>query len=249
MYNPDDNYEVHPEIAKSLPPQPEPAIEEPAEQPEEQPVAAAPQPESNKEINLRILRERAERAERERDEVLRYVQDQRPKQAAAPEPEEDINIGIGNDDIAEGKHLKEVYKRVKKLESELAQSRQQYTSTAAEQRLRSQFPDFEKVVTADNVRILAQMHPPAGNTLRNSSDMYDAGYMAYTLIKQFNIDAPHQAEIERAQKNAAKPKPLNSISPQQGDTPLSRANAFANGLTEDLKTQMLKEMNEARKGY
>lgn len=36
------------------------------------------------------------------------------------------------------------------------------------------------------------------------------------------------------------------LSPQQGDSPLSKANAFANGLTEDLKKQLQKEMFEAR---
>ena len=48
-----------------------------------------------------------------------------------------------------------------------------------------------------------------------------------------------------AQRNAAKPRPTASISPQQGETPLSRANAFANGLTEEMKKQLYKEMLEA----
>ena len=37
------------------------------------------------------------------------------------------------------------------------------------------------------------------------------------------------------------------MSPQQGDSPLSRANAFANGLTPELRVQLIKEMEEARK--
>ncbi len=53
----------------------------------------------------------------------------------------------------------------------------------------------------------------------------------------------------RIQKNASKPKPLASVNPQQGDSPLSRANAFANGLTEELKDQLRKEMSESRRGY
>ena len=247
MNLPDEKYEIHPEIAKAMPPQP---VEEPQPEPEvEQPVQEQPkQQETEQQMRFKILRERAEKAERERDEALRLAQETaRLKQQE--EPDEEIDIPIGNDDIVEGKHIKEMYKKVKKLESELSRSRQQYSAVSAEQKLKSQFTDFDKVVTEENIKILAQMHPPAANTLRNTQDLYDAGYMAYTLIKQFHIDTPHVTDIERAQKNAAKPKPLNSISPQQGDTPLSRANAFANGLSEDLKSQLLKEMNEARKGY
>jgi hypothetical protein len=55
------------------------------------------------------------------------------------------------------------------------------------------------------------------------------------------------ADKLRAQKNAAKPKPLASVNPQQGDSPLSKANAFANGLTDDLKKQLRKEMEDARR--
>ena len=248
MNLPDEKYDIHPEIAKAMPPQP---VEEPQEEPEQEaPIQEQPKPqETEQQMRFKILRERAERAERERDEALRLAQQSsKPYQQEEPSNEE-FDIQIGNDDIAEGKHLKKVYEKVKKLESELSRSRQQYSAVSAEQKLKAQFTDFDKVVTEENIKILAQMHPPAGNTLRNTTDLYDAGYMAYTLIKQFHIDAPHITDVERAQKNAAKPKPLNSISPQQGDTPLSRANAFANGLSEDLKAQLLKEMNEARKGY
>jgi hypothetical protein len=55
------------------------------------------------------------------------------------------------------------------------------------------------------------------------------------------------ADRAAAQKNASKPKPLASVSPQQGDSPLSRANAFANGLTPELQKQLRQEMEEARK--
>ncbi len=249
MYLADEKYDVHPEIAKAMPPEP---VQEPQEEQEAQSQVqeqSKPQ-ETEQQMRFKILRERAEKAERERDEALRIAQEAaRLKQQKYEEPDQEFDMPIGNDDIVEGKHIKEMYKKVKKLESQLSQSQQHYNTVSAENRLKSQFADFDKVVTEENIKILAQMHPPAGNTLRNTPDLYDAGYMAYTLIKQFHIDTPHVTDIERAQKNAAKPKPLNSISPQQGDTPLSRANAFANGLTDDLKSQLLKEMNDARKGY
>jgi hypothetical protein len=52
-----------------------------------------------------------------------------------------------------------------------------------------------------------------------------------------------------AHKNASKPKPLASVSPQQADSPLSKANAFANmPLSKEVKNQLHKEMIAAMKG-
>ena len=72
------------------------------------------------------------------------------------------------------------------------------------------------------------------------------------MVKQYGLDTPkpnYDAEKAIAQRNAAKPKPLASVSPQQGSSPMSQANAFANGMTKDLKAQLLKEMRDAQKGH
>lgn len=69
------------------------------------------------------------------------------------------------------------------------------------------------------------------------------------MIKNLGIvpqEVPN-TEQERVNKNMAKPRPLISASPQQGDSPLSHANAFANGLTDDLKKQLWKEMDQIRR--
>ena len=70
------------------------------------------------------------------------------------------------------------------------------------------------------------------------------------IMKKFGIyrEDPHSEDRIRALRNTQKPKPITSVSPQQGDSPLSKANAFANGLTEDLKAQLRKEMAAARRG-
>ena len=72
---------------------------------------------------------------------------------------------------------------------------------------------------------------------------------AYKHIKKLGLytEDTYQADRDLAQRNAAKPKPLVSVSPQQGDSPLSRANAFANGLTPELQKQLRQEMEDARK--
>ena len=82
----------------------------------------------------------------------------------------------------------------------------------------------------------------------NNPDLYTKGASAYTIIKQMGI-APGsslEADKERAERNLAKPRPLASVASSQGnESPLQRANAFANGLTEELRQQLHKEMIES----
>ena len=40
-----------------------------------------------------------------------------------------------------------------------------------------------------------------------------------------------------------------SINPTQGESALAKANAFANGLTPELKDQLYREMQAARRNY
>lgn len=199
--------------------------------------------------NFRTLREQKDKAERERDEAVRLAQEYANK-FKAPEPEEDLGFSLGDNDLAEGKHLSKLAKEVKKLKQELYGYRQKTTEEVTEAKIKAQYPDFDKVVNAENVQSLREMYPEIAATLNSSNDLYGKAVSAYTMIKKFGIiqeENKFQADIDRAQKNAAKPRALTSVSPQQGDSPLSRANAFANGLTEEVKTQLWKEMNDIRR--
>lgn len=198
-------------------------------------------------LNARRLREKAERAERERDELLRKLQEM--QQLQQPSNQADDEINLAPDDLAEGKHLTKMGRKVKKLEEQLQQYQQQASMSAAEVKLRSQYPDFDSVVSHDNVSLLRELYPEIAATLNSSPDLYSKAVSAYTLIKKLGITPQDQFAHEKAiaQKNAAKPRPLSAVAPQQGDSPLSRANAFANGLTEDLKEQLRREMFESMK--
>jgi phage shock protein A len=199
------------------------------------------------ERNIRALRQKTEQAERERDELRRKLQE--IEAAHTHVPEEDDEVRIGPDELAEGKHLTKVGRKIKKLEEQLKQYQQQTTEMSAETRLRTQYPDFDAVVSKDNIDQLRQNYPEIANTLNTSNDLYSKAVTAYTLIKKLGIQSedPYKSDRELAQKNAAKPRPLTSIAPQQGDSPLSHANAFANGLTDDLRKQLHKEMVDAMK--
>lgn len=212
-------------------------------------VAQDQQEESKEVRDYRALRMKARRAEEERDELLNRIKSYESAQQKS-QPEEDDD-GIAEDELVEGKHFKKVARELKSLKQQLKEQESRATTSAAELRLKAQYSDFDAVVSRDNIDDLRENYPEIAATLASSKDLYSTGVAAYTMIKRLGIGAPdaYAKDREKAEKNASKPRPLASVSPQQGDSPLSHANAFANGLTNDLKEQLRKEMNEARKGY
>ncbi len=251
----DTIYEVHPDIAAALPKAEDIPQQESQEQPEQlqeqevvqEVIAPAPQ-ETPQQRNFKELRERAERAEREREQLLKLVEQHLPKEQK-PQKQTYAKRNLGKDDIVEGKDLDPIEQELREIKEELNHYKQQNTNYSAETRLKSQYPDFDRVCSKENLETFSYAYPELAATLRTSQDIYAMGVSAYTLIKKFNIDKPSGIDMERTEKNLAKPKPTNAINPQKGDNPLSRANAFAEGLTDDLKKQLLKEMNESRRGY
>lgn len=202
--------------------------------------------------NFKAMRQKIAAAERERDEFARRLKEieANPMRKYEPtEPDEDLDFNIAPDDLAEGKHLSKVAKKIRNLENQLRSYQQNTVAVTAETRLKTEFPDIEKVVSAENIQTLRDMYPEIAETLNSSNDLYTKAKAAYTMIKKFGIHAEDNyiQDKQLAQRNAAKPKPLASVAPQQGESPISRANAFANGLTEELKAQLRKEMDEAAK--
>lgn len=247
------NYEIHPEIAQEMPIEEIQAKNEAQLEPEE--VIAKPKSDSKKEEDLRKLREKAataERYERERDELYRKLQEvenkkQQPIQQKIEEKEEEFNLAP--DDYVEAKYLKKYDRTIKELKEELNNYKQQTTIANVDAKLKAKYPDIDSVVSRENLEILKSEYPELSDSINSNQDLYSKASAAYTLIKRLGIaQEDHYVEDKiKAQKNATKPRPLASVNPQQGDSPLSKANSFANGLTDDLKAQLRREMDAARK--
>ncbi len=259
--------EVQPQMHPMLATHDEPSMEieqqeteytEPVEEEfEEESIVPSETPQQS---NFRMIRERAEAAERRADEAMKYAmslqQQQQPKQQAQPEPEDDYSdIGLDDDGLAEGKHLKKVLKEMRELKKEMHAYKTKSTSDSVEIRLKSHYPDFDQVINNDNLQKLSNLNPDLAEMILQTPDMFKRAKLAYDMVKQYGISSSpekqptYDKEKAIAQKNAAKPRPLTSVSPQQGDSPLSKANAFANGgLSEDMKAQLRKEMIQATKG-
>ena len=227
--------------------QPEPQQEYQEVQQQEQQTAPKKKYEYNEsQKNLQAMRQKAEQAERERDAAMKRLQE------IEQQSEE---FTLAPDDIAEGKHLKKIHQKltneIKSLKEELYSYKQQSTAATTEARIKAQYNDFDSVVTADNLAALRDSYPELASTLQSSPDLYSQAVSAYTMTKKLGIaaDKQYEGDREKVKANAYKPRPTNAVSPQQGDNPLTRANAFADGLTDDLKEQLRKEMYSSMKNY
>ena len=212
--------------------------------------------------NFKALREAAERAQWERDalkaqmlEMQRAMQmgnvsSMQKQQVAEPEIEsDDFDFEVADDALLEGKDAKKLVQELKKVKQQLKQFGSRSQETAIEAKIKATYPDFDSVVSVENVQRLNQEYPEIAKTLRDTPDLYNKASAAYAIMKKFGIykDMSYEEDKMKAIKNAQKPRPIASVSPQQGDSPLSKANAFANGLNKDLQKQLLAEMQAARK--
>lgn len=278
-------YSVHPMLAAEMYPEQPQVIETETEAPvqfgqrermaetpvvSEEPLVEAqavqePKEENSIGKNLRMLREKAERAERERDEMMRLLQmerDRSPKYTDSNLRQQDVDSNLSQDDtidyqedeVIEGRHLSKVKQQIKALEQKLRASQGQSHQLAIEAKIKAQYPDFDQVVSRDNIELLNAMDPVLANALSKSPDLYEKAVSTYNVIKKFNIPNydRYEAETKKIQENRAKPRSLASVAPQKGDGPLSKVNIFAQGLTKDVKDMLNKEMNDAianRNGY
>jgi hypothetical protein len=191
-----------------------------------QPVEQQPEP----------PKEKSERIQRERDEALMRLK-QMEEQRAEPE------LNLGPDDLAEGKHISKMQKKMDDM-------RRGFQQELQEIKLRSQYPDADKILSPENLELLKQQEPEIAAAIGASPDFYSKAVGAYKAIKRMGIyqdPTVFESEREVVQKNAAKPRAVASLSPQQGDSPLSHANAFANGLTPELKAHLVREMADSQK--
>ncbi len=225
---------------------------------QEEPKPVYSSKESSIAANMRALREGKEKAERERDDFMKLLQmqmQQPQNKVMQQEPELDIEIpNIDDDSLAEGKHVNKMNQKyareLQKVKADQDRMRSQYAESLLEMKIKSQYPDFEKVVSKENVEILKIRKPLLAQILSEATDPYAKASQAYEIIKELGIDQTGVIDQDRARaiKNSVKPRPLTSVNPQQGDSPLSKANAFANGeLTSEMKAQLLREMNQIRK--
>lgn len=238
---------------------PEPESIETQETTQPEPIEQ-PKPESHSQRNFKTLKAEAARLAKERDEaqalLRQYELEKKSRQLNVPVEEDDYDLE--NDSIAEGKHLKKIAREMKAMKQELERSRQESSRFATRAALIAEHPDYERIVTQENLTALELTYPHIAKSI-NMNDPYNAGKTCYELIKQFGIsndaEEAKKTEITKAmiKQNLAKPKVGVSV---QGtkvaqQSPMGRASEFYEGpLTDEMKKvfykEMLDDMNRGR---
>jgi hypothetical protein len=217
--------------------------QEVAQEPQQQQVEPKPIIKENQQaVNFRAIKAQKEQAERERDEALRLMQEIKDSQ-------QPNDLDLKDDDIVEPKHISKVDKRIKDLEKKVNEYQRKTEAMTVDSKLSLEHSDFFNVVTADNIKKLAEGYPELAETLRSTGDKYAQGKSAYTLIKKLVVSSedPQAQEKLVMEKNSSKARSASSVSPSQIDSPLGIANAFSGPMTEDLRKQLLKKMDIDRR--
>jgi hypothetical protein len=99
-------------------------------------------------------------------------------------------------------------------------------------------------MTYENIAKLRELKPEIASSLHQSKDLYTKASATYTILKELGIyqeDIPNP-EAQKIQQNSMKPRPVGSVSPQRGESPLSQANAFSGDLSEADKRKIFANM-------
>lgn len=208
-----------------------PEGQEPADNAQQEAPQYAP---GSQEYNWQQIREQKRQLEEEVQELRRSVEQMR-----SPPPqqvEETDSFNIGDDDLVEGRHVKAL---MQKVESQL----QKQKNEAVPDRLKARFPDFDEIVTAENVERLKKEEPELLASIASNPDVYAKSIAAYKLLKRSSPKGDQYAKEKAALAvNQSKPGSGNAAAKQ---SPLAEADRFASGLTDDLKRQLLAEMDES----
>jgi hypothetical protein len=221
-------------------------------------TATNPAPEVNareaeQERNWRAMRESQEHTRQEnerlriRNEVLEQ-EFQKRYQSAPQQVEEELPQLAPDDWITADQHKKLTQSQVKGIVAEaLAADRKQRAIDEFPNRVRAKFPDFEAVVSDENVNKLKALEPEIAQALGQISDPYAQAVAAYKYIKSLvpATDPKVEAAKARIAENATKP---GTATTNNSTSPLAHAGAFERGLSATDRSNLYKEMLQAAKG-
>jgi hypothetical protein len=202
-------------------------------------------PEENpQDRNWRQVRDRIEELERSNSQLTNAVKQQHVK----PVMDEVIPdwAGVDDEDLLTKKQTMGVAEKVAAEAVRKALQKREYDQ--APKLIEDEMKDYSSVVTPENVERLKQTNPRLAASLGDVKDPYAQGALAYSYIKSQGIykESDEAGNRQRALANAKKPLPVSAAKPSNA---LESANAYANGLTPEVKKQLFAEMQAAiRKG-
>ena len=221
-----------------------PPVEEAKQDDQKEEVQPNPEPkrESDQEYNWKEARRERESL-RQRNLELEQELNRIKTNATA---EEDIISQLADDDIITVKQHKQMSARIaQQVAEEVVRQREAAT---LEERIKLKFPDFDNVVSKENIEIFKQNEPELAASLQAlSHDPYKQATAAYKLLKKqgMGLSAEVAKNKNRAEENSKKPVSVQSVTKQASI--VGNASMFENGLTPELRKKLWQEMQESAK--
>jgi hypothetical protein len=238
------------------------AQEQPQEQVEEASVQKEEPKRKDAEFNFSELRKQKEAAIRRAEEAERRANDilELSKQFKGSQNQEQRDLleeelaKLQPDDLATVSNAEKIYSKHnrsnKKAVEEMQAKVARLEAALEEQSLRAKFPDLDEVLSSENIEALNRDDPEIamliGQLPKNSKEQVT---MAYKYIKRLVPQkVPDSQDKKKAIENSKKPLSVQAIK-ASGDSPISLANAFANGpLSKAAAAAFYKDMKDAQKG-
>lgn len=209
-----------------------------------QPTQARPI--SDQEYNWNEARRRLQELERRNQEQEILIN---RMQSSNQQPQTDDNelATLADDDIVTVGQFKTL---AQKMARQVAnEAIKENAASMVDERMKARFSDYEDVVTKDNFELLKQEHPELAMSIHSlSHDPYNQAVAAYKLLKKTGVGdmAKSQPQKARAIENSKKPVSVQAVTKSSA---IGNVHNFENGLTPELRKQLQKEMQEARKAY
>lgn len=240
-----------------------PPLVQSAAAPTPPPVEAVPNPiETSKQMNLRLMRERAEAEERKRIEIERRYADlekqMKQQQYSTPQAQpheaiKELDFNVADDELMEGKHVKQIVNalknEIKEVKNQFTQMNAQTATQSAEARFQAQYPDAQKVLSPDNIKNFASIYPEEYKSMMSNSDPYAQLKTAYNMITKFGL-LDSQEEDARIAVNQSKPRSAASAGgSQSAQTPLSRIGDYDRRILSESDKERIRQQVASAKQY
>lgn len=232
------------------------SVEEAVAQPEDSDVDHEEQREEEQEVQSAPSRGSVEynwaESRRRMQELERMAREQADEIARLKTPprveEEDDLATLADDDIVTAAQARKLAQKMARQVAEEVVRKKDVESL--DDRVKAKFPDYDQVVSMDNIELLKQQEPELALSIHAmASDPYAQAIAAYKLMKKLGLGIREEQRTmskdkQKAIQNAKKPVPVQSVAKQSA---IGMAHQFENGLTPELRKQLWAEMQAARK--
>lgn len=148
-----------------------------------------------------------------------------------------------NEETEEQRIDKRVNKIIKEREEQYQKEQHQREMQEYPQRLTQIYPDFNKTISSENLDYLDFHYPEVSKPLQRLNEGFDKWSDIYKAVKKFVPNNTSNQDIQRAEKNLAKPGSVSTPGATQGSSAMPSAR-----LTEERKAANWARMQSITKG-